>query len=323
MVSFLRSRGYDVLTLPYQGTEDTERDGDLPRHSRWLGDRWEVDAEQTSSILVSKGDVDVLIVDHYALDYRWEQEMRSYAGNIVVIDDLADRGHDCDILLDQNLYPNAEARYDGKVPDKCKLLLGPRYALLREQFVSTVRDYAHIPEQPKRIFVFFGGSDPTDETSKTIEALSSLQGHGLHVDVVVGSSNPYQAKVMGLCERNGFHYYCQVNDMAGLMAQAHLSIGAGGVTTWERCSLGLPSLVVSVAENQEILLEGAKPFGLFLYLGKSDQVSAAQIARSVEELLFTTTGEQILREISVRGREYVNGRGCDRVADTITALRLQ
>lgn len=250
LIDLIKQKGFNLFSLPSL-EDEFEPDKEVP-HSHWLETNWKQDLRETQDALKPLGKVDWIIVDHYALDYKWEEGIKKSTNKILVIDDLADRRHDCDLLLDQNLYEEMEKRYKDLVPEKCKLLLGPRYALLRKEF----REAKEKPRQRdgtiKRIFIFFGGVDPTNETEKTLRAINELNKPDLVVDLVVGSSNQNKERLQKLCaERPNTNFYCQVNNMATLMNEADLSIGAGGTTTWERCYLGLPSIVIPVARNQE------------------------------------------------------------------------
>ncbi len=219
-------------------------------YASWLGVRWFTDAYDTSDIL-SAGKPDTLIVDHYSLDARWEERQRPFAGHIFVIDDLANRHHDCDLFLDQNLHKNPEERYEMLLSENCAKLFGPSYALLRPEFAEARRNIRLRDGQVKRILVFFGGSDPGNETGKALEAISGFNRRDITVEVVVGSANLHLKEIQKQCASiPGANLYRQVNNMAEFLAQADLSLGAGGTTTWERCSVGLPSIIISVAENQ-------------------------------------------------------------------------
>lgn len=153
---------------------------------------WEADAFQSLEALKKYGKADWLVVDHYSLDHRWEAGIRNAAEKIMVIDDLADRIHDNDLLLDQNLYEDLENRYNGLAPPHCIKLLGPRYALLRPEFRKARASLRKRDGIIRRILVSFGGSDPSNETAKALEAIGLLGKPEIAVDVVVGSSNPHR-----------------------------------------------------------------------------------------------------------------------------------
>ena len=147
------------------------------------------------------GAIDWLIVDHYSLDCQWESALRRYAKHIMVIDDLANRKHDCDLLLDQNCYLDMENRYTDLAPWHCNLLLGPKYALLRKEFVEARKKAKVRDGNVKRILVFMGGSDPANETKKALDALNAVKFSGV-VDVVVGMQNQYKDEIKDICAKN-------------------------------------------------------------------------------------------------------------------------
>lgn len=244
----ITQKGFCLESLPY--VPDQINHSELA-HAAWLGDSWELDAMQTIEILEKAGPFDWMVMDHYALASRWQFLIRPYIDKLMVIDDLADRVHDCDLLLDQNLFPDLETRYQQLVPQSCKQLLGPQYALLREEFRVARETLRERDGHIRRILVFFGAADPLQLTLKAMDSIRALNKSELIVDVVVGKANPLLDAVKNKCEEYGFHFYAQVDNMAQLMAQADLAIGAGGTTTWERCCLGLPSVVSVVAQNQQ------------------------------------------------------------------------
>ena len=271
--------GFTLHLLPQYETDEN-----LTGYAAWLTVSQVVDAEETTAILRQLFPVGQLVVDSYALDFTWEQRIRPLVQEILVIDDLANRRHDCDTLLDQNFYRSMEKRYDKLVPEKCKLLLGPRHALLREEFYEARKKLRPRDGRLRRILVFYGGSDPTYETEKAIHALLQMRLTSVDVDVVVGGSNARHVQIEELCAEHGFlHYHCQVPNMAELMACADLALGAGGTTTWERCFLELPAIVTAIAENQfEICCDCAEA-GLIYYLGRWSEVTKADIIRSVQK----------------------------------------
>lgn len=213
---------------------------------------------------------DLYIVDHYGLNIEWERMIRIYAKKLVVIDDLA-RNHDCDLLLDQNVVPNYETRYDGLVPAHCVKLLGPKYLIMRDEFIEARQQLKKRNGGIKSLLVFMGGTDPTNETMKVLKALEYFTFE--HVDVVVGNSNPVKEKVREICLAKGYHYHCQIDYMASLMQQADFTIGAGGATMWERCYVGLPSSATIVADNQIVTTEYAASLGVVKNLGWHEKVT--------------------------------------------------
>ena len=281
----IRRRGFQLHVLPRH-----EFDPTLVGYAQWLTVPQAVDAAETSEILKSMQSVDKLIIDSYAINIEWERVVRPSVGEIFVIDDLANRKHDCDVLLDQNFQLDGRHRYDGLVPPHCELRLGLKYVLLREEFHETKRHLRRRNGSIGNVLVFYGGTDPTNETLKALQALVRLNRPELIVNAVVGGSNVHRNSVEEYCQQHGFNYFCQIENMAELMNAADLSLGAGGTTTWERMFLGLPTLVAAIADNQkggEIL----DAEGYIVYLGKACDCTPESIARSIGEL----TRERLLR----------------------------
>ncbi len=260
---------------------------------------------------------DWLVVDHYDLSSDWEKAMRlGGARRILVIDDLANRPHDCDVLLDQNDFVQKPQRYRGAVPADCQLLLGPKYALLRPEFVQV---HAHALnrsfEDVRRVLVFFGGSDPTGETLKALEAVRLLKRPDLAVDVVVGASNPRSMEIQRYCNSiPGAGVVSQVSDMAKRMLAADLAIGAGGTTTWERFSAGLPSVVIAVADNQLQISRALAEAGYQLFLGQSSRLTPVGVHQALSDLM---RRPDLRKALSYKARALVDGQGAKRVMDVL------
>jgi UDP-2,4-diacetamido-2,4,6-trideoxy-beta-L-altropyranose hydrolase len=308
--SLLETKGFTVACLA-ETADMLSAKPNAVSHACGLGVSWEEDASETIAVLGDKRPV-WLIVDHYALDRRWEQKLRPHVGKIMVIDDLADRPHDCDLLLDQNFYHAMDTRYGDLVAQNCRKLLGPKYALLRPEFIAARQSQRQRDWRVGRILVFFGGVDPTNETGKVLRALANIAERQFEVDVVVGAGNPFKKQIQKLCLKNaGFHYHCQIDNMAELMVAADLAIGAGGSTTWERCALGLPALVVTVAENQRELAYCAADKGLIFHLGDSESVASKFIQDAVRIFCSVPATLRCCAEI---GLTMVDAKGVQRVA---------
>lgn len=230
---------------------------------------------------------DLYIIDHYSLDKEWEQAIRKYAQQIFVIDDLA-RSHECDVVLDQNIVPNYATRYDGLVPEHCIKLLGPQYLIVRDEFIKVRQQPRKRGDIVKRLLVFMGGSDPTNETIKVLQALDYFIFE--HIDIVVGHGNPSKVQIESICNKRGYHFHCQIDYMAMLMQQADFAIGTGGSTMWERCYVGLPSSATIVAENQRETTEYAEKLSVVNNLGWHEQVTAETYKNLLCNLTFSDMG---------------------------------
>ncbi|HZW26151.1 MAG TPA: UDP-2,4-diacetamido-2,4,6-trideoxy-beta-L-altropyranose hydrolase [Gallionella sp.] len=301
----LSEKGIELMALT--GNRTAFQADDLA-HSHWLGASQAGDAQETI-LALSGHEWDWLVVDHYALDIRWESSLRSVVRQIMVIDDLADRKHDCDVLLDQNWYADMEVRYSTNVPAHCQLLLGPRYALLRGEFYELRKHMRPRNGHVNRILVFFGGVDIENYTGLAIRALNRLCVNELQVDVVVGAQHPCREEIEAACAAQGYIFHVQTRRMGELMAAADLSIGAGGTAMWERCCLGLPALGICIADNQQKQIADAAEKGL-LYAPSSELDVVDLIYRHTEALL---ENPPLLKFISRTAKELVDGRGAVRV----------
>jgi UDP-2,4-diacetamido-2,4,6-trideoxy-beta-L-altropyranose hydrolase len=258
---------------------------------------------------------DWLVVDHYALDASWEREMAAVATRMLAIDDLG-RPHVCDVLLDQNYANPTHHLYRQGASAASKLLLGPQFALVRPDFAA-LRSGSLARRQGilSRALLFMGGSDPVDETTKALEGLSLARTMRLAVDVVIGGTNPHRRTVEAVCRKMpNVTLHVQTSRMAELMAAADLAISAGGSATWERCALGLPSLVTILASNQAAIAEAVAATGAHKLLGWHDAVTAEDYAEALAAL-----DPDTLVRMSRQAAALCDGRGGERVMAVMVA----
>ena len=305
-IAALRPDGFDVTALPAPPDQEAA-DGD---YAAWLGVPQDQDAAETVGTL-SAPRPDWLIVDHYGLDATWELALRPHVDRILVIDDLANRRHDGDLLLDQNYAPAGANRYQDLLPSGTRTLLGPAYALLRPEYAQHRQTLHPRDGQVRRVLVFFGGSDPHNLSGLALSALSDPALAHLEVDLVIGANHPQrEALTVQAAARPGTRVHGPRPHLADLMAAADLAIGAGGATTWERCCLGLPSLVVSDADNQRPATSALAADGLIRYLGHQDEVDGAALYRGI---LTLTKDPAACRMMSNEGARWVDAKGVSRV----------
>jgi UDP-2,4-diacetamido-2,4,6-trideoxy-beta-L-altropyranose hydrolase len=322
-IQMLDAEGYSVSSLP-KAPEQTATDGD---YAAWLGVSQDRDADETSAALNAltesgkSSQWDWLIVDHYGLDKAWEQQLRSMSERILVIDDLANREHDCDVLLDQNFSRQPDKRYAKLLPKHTQALLGPDFALLHPQYAMTRQTlerctvYMGVVNPVRRVLVFFGGTDPENLTGRCLEALSDPALSEILVDIVVGANNPHEEALRRqAAARGSTHLHEPRPHLADLMAEADLAIGAGGTTTWERCCLGLPCLVVSIAENQQPACNALAAANIIDYLGRHKDVEIEDISRAIKQLVNDTARRQRLTK---KSSALVDGLGVQRVVDAM------
>ncbi|RED65062.1 UDP-2,4-diacetamido-2,4,6-trideoxy-beta-L-altropyranose hydrolase [Cohnella lupini] len=301
LIDYIGSRGFEARSLPLS-------------HSRW-----EIDADSTISDLISEAEaesvetpVDWFIVDHYELDAKYETAIRNHVRKVMVIDDLANRPHACDLLLDQNPYGNGSKRYEGLVGQGCVMLLGPEYALLRPDFFAARTESAR-SGRIRNLLLSFGGADSTGETVKSLQAIERIQAQAvgkLRIKVLMGKINKHADRIRDLCRRIEYaECYDHAENVADLMREADLAIGSGGTTTWERCCLGLPAIVIMTADNQVELSENAAALGVISLIGRSEQVRMADIQARI--VRFMEKPEELL-DMSERGMNLVDGLGAER-----------
>jgi len=298
LIEYIEKKGYRVYPLP--ANIDILTDRDLTQ---------KIFQEQQKP-------TDWLIIDHYGIDASWESSLRKFVKKIMVIDDLADRRHDCDILLDQN-YGRKGSRYNGLIPEHCIQLLGPEYALLRPQFREARENLRERGDGVKKILVFMGGADPADETGKVLQALKMLNRDDVAVDVLIGASNPFKNEIKTMAKQMpNTACYFNVSNMAELMASADIGIGASGTSSWERCCIGLPSIVMILADNQKEIAEELEKEGAVVNLGWHEDVTEMDIRDAVENLL---TDSDKRKKMSLNSMELVDGKGVGRVSQYISS----
>lgn len=256
LIITIKERGYEVYPLPlyeqHQNNGQEIFDGKLD-HAAWLGASQEIDAELSIPIIKSLKP-DWIVVDHYAIDSHWEKKLRPYCNHMMVIDDLADRFHDCDLLLDQTFGREAKD-YESLVASQAQLLCGAQFALLRPEFEQW-REYSlnrRIGGKMEHLLINLGGVDKDNITTQILKSLiNSSLPENAHITVVMGTTAPWILKVKNQAEIMPWKTDVKVGvkNMAELMANSDLSIGAAGATSWERCCLGLPTIMVILAENQ-------------------------------------------------------------------------
>lgn len=266
------------------------------------------------------GHADLLIVDHYGLDEGYEFAARGWAAKILVIDDLV-RRHDCDILMDQT-FGREEGEYGPHVPSGCRVLTGAAYALLRPQFADSREGSLSRRRGGKgklaRILITFGAIDEKDAASYALKEIEHMPGR-YDIDVVLGAGAPHIGEVerlAGLVNGQGAHrvnLHVGVRDMASLMAAADLCIGAGGTTTWERCCLGLPAIIVTQADNQAGAQELEKA-GAAVFLGPQQGLGRGCIEKAVAGLR-DNPGK--LMEMSEKAAGICDGLGAKRLVSVL------
>ena len=265
---------------------------------------------------------DLLVVDHYGLDERYESGARSWAKKIMVIDDLADRPHDCDVLLDQTLG-RKETDYKKLVPAHCDLLCGSAYTILRPQFVKNIdrakARRAHV-DRVQHILVSFGSTNPGGIIQKVVSTLAAFNGWPLTIDIVVSSQAQdideikEQAKNLTQDSMHAVELNLDVENMADFMAEADLAFGGGGTMSWERACLGLPTILIEVADNQRFVSANMHDFGAVWKIGDLASVSAADIDNAFEKV---RDNRELLGQMSEKAFQVCDGKGIERLCTIV------
>jgi UDP-2,4-diacetamido-2,4,6-trideoxy-beta-L-altropyranose hydrolase len=295
-----RSDGIEVITLPTAARAS-----------------WQNDADLTAAAIGDRGGVaDLLVADAYPIATEWEIRLRPVARIICVIDDLANRRHDADILIDQNYLPDFRTRYDALLPAHAIKLLGPSYVLLRPQFAAERARLRVRDGSVKKILICFGGSDPTNETEKALIVMRPLAERGIALVVVVGGVHPQSDHIADLCQKIPRASFLQdTQAMAPLMAEADLAIGFAGSMTWERCCLGLPAVVAILTDHQAPIASAVAEAGAAVNLGLAANLEGPEYLRAVNGL----TPDK-LRDLQERNRALVDGQGVERVTSRLMQL---
>lgn len=303
--------------IPADELAEANAEGALD-YAHWLPSGWRADALACIDVLSNIGRVDWLVVDHYALDRRWEEMLATATDRLMVIDDLADRDHICDLLVDQNFLDGMETRYNMRVPTSCRQLLGPYYALLRPEFAARrAAAQARPPLSGVRSFlIMFGGADAVDLTSKAVAALRELTYTG-SVNVVVGPMYANTANLRkSLAALPGAILHVAPSNIADLVASADFVVGSPGVSSWERCTLGVPAFVVSVATNQTGIATALARTGAHWHLGAEGNHTFDALKAA---LTLTLQCHNNLEGMRRQAFAVCDGLGTERVVRLLTA----
>jgi UDP-2,4-diacetamido-2,4,6-trideoxy-beta-L-altropyranose hydrolase len=278
-------------------------------HSPWLGATQQQDANDCIDIF-KPGKIDWLIVDHYALDDQWQKRLNPYYEKLMVIDDLADRKHQCDVLLDQN-FGRSYQDYKDLVPTSTKLIMGSEYALLRPEF-EKYRRYSlnsRKDEKFKKLLVNMGGADPDNITGKVIDRLQVAKlPKDVEITIVMGKTAPHLTRVITSVNKLPYksEVKVDVNNMAELMANADIAIGASGATTWERCCLGLPTIQLITAYNQEFIAQ------------KLNEINAIKLVEIDDVIENLENFQYWMKSVGKIASKVTNGTGVKRLLEFLS-----
>ena len=312
----LISAGCRVIDLPSQNNSSNQSPDD---YATWLGANEREDISQCLS-LISDNEEFCIIVDHYGVNEEWLGKAKGSFRKVIVVDDLAERKLDVDLVINQNLGWTARD-YEHLVGQETKLLLGPKYALLAENY-SIARqklDRSFKSDAPLRVLVSFGGADIENVTGKVAQVLEEMQTkHNLVVTIVVGPMNPNSNDLHAICQRSRGEIGLieGVNNLVDAYASHDIAIGAVGGSSWERCCLGLPTIFVPIAENQKSAARKLDSSGAGILVDYESDQFGSDLLNALDQM----SNLEIREEISQRALDICDGKGVTRLVDELLYL---
>ena len=334
--SFIEASGFELISLskPINNIDNEQDD------KHWLGCHFQDDANECIQKLLQVIEIpkiDLLIVDHYSLDYQWQTQLLPHCKKIMVIDDLANRKHLGDILLDQT-YGRVKQDYQKLVPKECNLLLGQSFILLRDEFYQN-RELAKenrfnkaLQTQSKqnkhnKVLISLGGTDPDNMASQILSWLikNNTANNELSVCLVASATSHFLDGLQSLTQAHSWiNIVTQPPSMAALMLDATIAIGSSGATAWERCCLGLPTLSIISAANQQLVSHNLQAAGAIINLGWFSELTETGFNNALNTLLYN---QQQYQKMVSHSFACCDGLGVNkvvkRVMQTITTIELR
>ena len=314
LLELLEQNRFPVVTLDELENHNTSAvPGDTS--AQRVNEFWHIDASETVEKLGKlEKEIDWMIVDHYELGADWEARIKTKIGKIMVIDDMANRNHDCDVLLDQNLVAEMETRYSGRIPDSCLTLFGPKYALLQEDYAEFHSLSVIKRKKIDRILIYFGAADTDNLTGKSLRAFLALGKKDIVVDLIVGPVHASYDVLKGMAgEHDNINFIESVSSLAPLLLKADLSVGAAGASSWERICMMTSSIVISLADNQVPIASELDRRGLVNWLGPSEEVDENDIKIALEQCI----QRGVEPELFLNSDCKIDGYGCKRVSSIL------
>jgi UDP-2,4-diacetamido-2,4,6-trideoxy-beta-L-altropyranose hydrolase len=261
-----------------------------------------------------------VLLDGHRFDATYQKQVKDLGVNLAVIDDLAhlDR-YEADVIINHHLYAQSLTY---RCPRDTRMLLGPRYCLIRNAFKSWTNWQRDVVDVAKRVLVTFGGADPHDVTSKVMRALDLVDIPDLEVKVVAGPANErFEAlEDAARSSKTDIEILWNVSDMPGLMAWAEVAVCAASTTAYEMAFMGLPGLLIMSADDQRKLGPAFAAAGAARCLGRHTDVAEKDIARELRDMLRSKTTRAAMSEV---GRNLVDGEGPNRVIERLGGGRLK
>ena len=281
---------------------------------------YERDFNNSEILIKNLGKFNFLVVDNYQLDILWESQMRKYAKKIIAIDDLANRKHDCDILIDQNFAENNDLRYEGLVNKNTIKLLSPKYSIIKKEF-RNINIKKSVNKKVENIFICFGATDPSNHSIKVIEALDLLNYELNSINVFTTEENlNYEALKKKCSTTKNCFFYSNKFQLPEILSSCDLAIGSGGSMCWERAFLGVPSIVFGIAKNQIEIIKALIKNEIVVgeHWNPKPDINLIKYW-----LKFVIDNPKILGKLSNKSKEMVDGFGLDRINEYIKPVEFK
>ena len=308
MLEPIVNKGHELITLQPLIRPSIED----KTYKSWVGANLEDEIlELNSKIKDFRDEFGLFIVDHYGLDWVWESEFAKF-GKIFVIDDLKNRVHDCDAILDSS-FGTLTRDYMSLCRQDTHFLLGPKYCLIRPEFYQARQIQKN---NLRKVLVMMGGTDPYNITSEILDIVSKRFDE-IQIVAIVGRSCPHIDAIMKVSERcpDKVQVVVDPNRIAEVMSTCSVSIGACGTSAWERFVLGIPSIVITTAENQIKIAKDLHNDGLITYAGHFNKLDLEVIVEALSKLL-KNTPYSLIEKI----QKVCDGLGTERVSDFILRI---
>ena len=306
IIEVILKNGFEVSII------DTQIKKSLKNNSKLKNEH-----EIIKNLLTSyKKNLNFLLIDHYDISSNYESLLRKIFKKIFVIDDLANRKHDCDLLIDQNYYKDLTNRYMKLVSKNTITLLGPKYAILRSEFTNSKKINYKKNIFPKRILISFGGSDLTNECEKVLNAICSLKNKQFDVTAITGIHNQnFKQLKKQYVKNDNIQILNHTDNFSELLLNSDLCFGAGGTTTWERLYLGLPSIVTIISSDQKESVEFLSDKGHIINLGLAKNITTKTYVETLQKL-----NPDLLYNMSLNNQKLVDGNGSIRIKEQLIEL---
>ena len=308
-VYFINSGKKESIILPINGFKS--------EFDPWLNGRQSIDALETEKI-IKKCPLDLLIVDHYSIDAEWEKYLKGIVKSIIVIDDLANRKHCCELLIDQNYVHEYQKRYQPFVNSSCKTLLGPKYVIIGDEYLQYKNFDTEKSRVGNQLLIYFGGSDKFNFCDKAIQASLASQIPDLKIHVVVNSGRSSTATICEKYKKNSrIIIHEDLPTLAHLLKDVVCAIGAGGTTTYERCFMKVWSIVITIADNQIPVAKHMSENGYIEWLGHQSSVDINSITKCLVDRFEKLKNEP---NSMLVGQKLIDGSGTSRIVNEIIHL---